>query len=84
MADIGPRKTVNLPTDATPAEIASVYMEGWKQGLKTIAIYRDGCKRTQPLNTAASKSDSRTPEKRTSLEYVGKAAPPQPVRRKRI
>ncbi len=51
-------KTVNLPTDATPDEIAGVYMEGWKQGLKAIAIYRDGCKRTQPLNTAASKSDT--------------------------
>jgi ribonucleoside-diphosphate reductase alpha chain len=75
-------KTVNLPTDATPDEIATVYMEGWKQGLKAIAIYRDGCKRTQPLNTAASKSDSWTPEKRTSLEYVGKAAPPEPIRRK--
>ena len=48
-------KTVNLPPDATPEEIAGVYMEGWKQGLKAIAIYRDGCKRTQPLNTAASK-----------------------------
>jgi ribonucleoside-diphosphate reductase alpha chain len=75
-------KTVNLPTDATPDEIAQVYLEGWKQGLKAIAIYRDGCKRTQPLNTAASKSDSWTPEKRSSLEYVGKAAPPQPIRRK--
>jgi len=75
-------KTVNLPTDATPDEIATVYMEGWKQGLKAIAIYRDGCKRTQPLNTAASKSDSWTPEKRSSLEYVGKAALPQPIRRK--
>jgi ribonucleoside-diphosphate reductase alpha chain len=75
-------KTVNLPTDATPDEIATVYMEGWKQGLKAIAIYRDGCKRTQPLNTAASKSDAWTPVKRSSLEYVGKAAPPQPVRRK--
>jgi len=69
-------KTVNLPPDATPEEIAGVYMEGWKQGLKAIAIYRDGCKRTQPLNTAASKSDSRFPEKRTSLEYVGKATAP--------
>jgi ribonucleoside-diphosphate reductase alpha chain len=77
-------KTVNLPPDATPDEIAGVYMEGWKQGLKAIAIYRDGCKRTQPLNTAASKSDSKTPEKRSSLEYVGKAvAPaPSPYRRK--
>src|SRR5262249_5886939 len=76
-------KTVNLPTDATPEEIAGVYMEGWKRGLKAIAIYRDGCKRTQPLNTAASMADSKTPEKRTSLEYVGKAVPPAgPFRRK--
>ena len=72
-------KTVNLPTDASPEEIAGVYMEGWKQGLKAIAIYRDGCKRTQPLNTAASKSDSKTPEKRSSLEYVGKAVAPAPA-----
>ncbi|HXM77375.1 MAG TPA: vitamin B12-dependent ribonucleotide reductase, partial [Thermoanaerobaculia bacterium] len=80
-------KTVNLPPDATPEEIAGVYMEGWKQGLKAIAIYRDGCKRTQPLNTSASMSDSKSPEKRTSLEYVGKAVPPAapagaPFRRK--
>ncbi len=71
-------KTVNLPPDATPEEIAGVYMEGWKQGLKAIAIYRDGCKRTQPLNTAASKSDTKHPEARGSFEYVGKAVPPAP------
>ena len=72
-------KTVNLPPDATPDEIAGVYMEGWKQGLKAIAIYRDGCKRTQPLNTAASKSDTKSPTARGSLEYVGKATPPVPA-----
>jgi ribonucleoside-diphosphate reductase alpha chain len=71
-------KTVNLPPDATPEEIAGVYMEGWKQGLKAIAIYRDGCKRTQPLNTAASRSDTKHPEARGSFEYVGKAVPPAP------
>ncbi|HTO88175.1 MAG TPA: vitamin B12-dependent ribonucleotide reductase [Thermoanaerobaculia bacterium] len=72
-------KTVNLPTDATPEEIAGVYMDGWKHGLKAIAIYRDGCKRTQPLNTAASRSDTRNPEKRTTLEYIGKATAPVPA-----
>jgi len=72
-------KTVNLPPDATPDEIAGVYMEGWKQGLKAIAIYRDGCKRTQPLNTAASKSDTKSPTARGTLEYVGKAAAPVPA-----
>jgi ribonucleoside-diphosphate reductase alpha chain len=50
-------KTVNLPNDATVEDIADVYVQGWRMGLKAIAIYRDGCKRTQPLNTAASKND---------------------------
>ncbi len=45
-------KTVNVPTDATPDDIAETYMEAWKLGLKAIAIYRDGSKRTQPLNTS--------------------------------
>jgi ribonucleoside-diphosphate reductase alpha chain len=44
-------KTVNMPNEATVDDIMQTYMEGWKQGLKSIAIYRDGCKRTQPLNT---------------------------------
>ncbi len=44
-------KTVNLPSDVTPEDIERVYMEAWKLGLKAIAIYRDGSKRTQPLVT---------------------------------
>lgn len=43
-------KTVNLPSDITPAEIASVYEESWRLGLKCIALYRDGCKASQPLS----------------------------------
>jgi ribonucleoside-diphosphate reductase alpha chain len=46
-------KTVNMPRDATVEEIAQAYMSGWKLGVKALAIYRDGCKRTQPLNTSA-------------------------------
>ena len=48
-------KTVNLPADATIEDVEDAYMEAWKLGLKAIAIYRDGCKRTQPLST--SKTD---------------------------
>ena len=48
-------KTVNLPTDATVEEIEQTYMESWKLGLKCIAIYRDGCKRSQPLSTSLDK-----------------------------
>jgi ribonucleoside-diphosphate reductase alpha chain len=44
-------KTVNMPEAATPEEIEQVYLEGWKQGLKAIAIYRDNSKRSQPLST---------------------------------
>ena len=44
-------KTVNLPSSATVDEIMNTYIEGWKLGLKAIAIYRDGSKRSAPLNT---------------------------------
>jgi ribonucleoside-diphosphate reductase alpha chain len=44
-------KTVNLPEDATVDDVMQAYVEGWKLGLKALAIYRDGSKRTQPLNT---------------------------------
>ena len=48
-------KTVNMPEAATAEEIETVYLEGWKQGLKAIAIYRDGSKRSQPLSTGKKK-----------------------------
>ncbi|MFH1843671.1 MAG: vitamin B12-dependent ribonucleotide reductase [bacterium] len=44
-------KTVNVPNEATVDEIAQAFIEAWKMGLKAIAIYRDGSKRLQPLNT---------------------------------
>ena len=44
-------KTVNMPTEATPEEIAGAYQLAWKEGVKALAIYRDGSKRTQPLST---------------------------------
>ncbi len=45
-------KTVNMPGSATVEDIEKAYLEAWKRGLKAIAVYRDGCKRTQPLNTS--------------------------------
>ncbi len=44
-------KTVNMPRNTTPEDIAKAYMDGWKLGLKALAIYRDGSKESQPLNT---------------------------------
>jgi ribonucleoside-diphosphate reductase alpha chain len=48
-------KTVNMPEAATPEEIERVYLEGWKLGLKAIAVYRDNSKRSQPLSTGKKK-----------------------------
>lgn len=47
-------KTVNLPSEATVEDIQHAYVEAWKMGLKCVAIYRDGSKRSQPLNTRKS------------------------------
>ncbi len=47
-------KTVNLPEDATVADIAQTYVEAWKLGIKAVAIYRDNCKRSQPMNVKKS------------------------------
>jgi ribonucleoside-diphosphate reductase alpha chain len=56
-------KTVNLAKDATAEEIMDIYIEAWRLGLKAVAIYRDGSKRTQPLttklDTGAAGSDAR-------------------------
>jgi len=50
-------KTVNMPQEATVEDIMDAYIEGWRLGLKAIAIYRDGSKRSQPLNTTKSNGD---------------------------
>ena len=62
-------KTVNLPTEATVEDIEAVYEEGWRLGLKAVALYRDGCKASQPLSTGGEKkkekkaeADTLTPE----------------------
>ncbi len=49
-------KTVNLPNEATVQDVADIYTLGWRLGLKAIAVYRDGSKRTQPLSIADSSS----------------------------
>ncbi|HEX8938772.1 MAG TPA: vitamin B12-dependent ribonucleotide reductase [Candidatus Limnocylindrales bacterium] len=50
-------KTVNMPEAAAAEDIEQVYLEGWKLGLKAIAIYRDNSKRSQPLSTGKKKDD---------------------------
>jgi ribonucleoside-diphosphate reductase alpha chain len=67
-------KTINMPNDATVEQIIEAYVEAWRLGLKAVAIYRDGCKRVQPLATG---------EKKTEPQQVpATVAEPTPVRRR--
>ncbi len=49
-------KTVNLPESATVEDISEAYLQAWKLGLKAVAVYRDGCKKSQPLSAAGTKT----------------------------
>jgi ribonucleoside-diphosphate reductase alpha chain len=82
-------KTVNLPNNASVEDIMEAYLQAWKLGLKAVAIYRDGCKQSQPLSAAGSatalskKEDAGT---RTGMaaphEEENLNAPPRAVRHK--
>lgn len=53
-------KTVNMPEASTVEDIANIYQESWRLGLKAVAIYRDGCKRSQPLSTGKESNVAKT------------------------
>jgi ribonucleoside-diphosphate reductase alpha chain len=73
-------KTINVPETSTVEDIEEAYVQAWKLGLKAVAIYRDGCKKTQPLNTAKPIAKTDTfPSPVTSGGVVGK---PEPIRRR--
>jgi ribonucleoside-diphosphate reductase alpha chain len=61
-------KTVNLPESATVEEIADVYLQGWKYGLKALAVYRDNCKVGQPLSDGKSKSSDSSKDEAPAAE----------------
>ncbi|HZD13300.1 MAG TPA: hypothetical protein VE177_07270, partial [Candidatus Binatus sp.] len=65
-------KTVNMPNNITVQEIVDTYVAAWRMGLKAIAIYRDGSKRTQPLTTKLEKLD-KVKQERTDEKVVYKA-----------
>ena len=58
-------KTVNMPKDSTPEDVGNAYMEGWKLGLKALAVYRDGSKGVQPLNTKNGADKEEKEKKKT-------------------
>src|SRR5579871_6432992 len=82
-------KTVNLPENATVEDISEAYIQAWKLGLKAVAVYRDGCKKSQPLSaagtaTALSRKEegSRTGVSASQQEEENLNAPPRAVRHK--
>ncbi len=62
-------KTVNMPESATVEEVADIYFQGWKMGIKALAIYRDNCKVGQPLSGGKGKNDG------SKAEVVAEVAP---------
>jgi len=62
-------KTVNVPESATVDDIEKIHFEGWKLGLKALAIYRDNCKVGQPLSNAKAKKDVAEKEREKVVEY---------------
>jgi len=81
-------KTVNLPEQASVDDIMEAYIQSWKLGLKAVAIYRDGCKKSQPLSAAGTKTavsgkeDARTGVSAPHVEEEDLHAPPKAVRHK--
>ncbi len=58
-------KTINMPKEATVEDVMQAYIDGWQLGLKSVAIYRDGSKRTQPMNTGKTDAPyAKTPEEK--------------------
>jgi ribonucleoside-diphosphate reductase alpha chain len=80
-------KTVNLPENASVEDIMEAYLQAWKLGLKAVAVYRDGCKKSQPLSAAGTKtaqsSAGVSPASSTrETEEENLNAPPRAVRHK--
>jgi ribonucleoside-diphosphate reductase alpha chain len=79
-------KTVNLPENASVEDIMEAYLQAWKLGLKAVAIYRDGCKKSQPLSAAGTKTaQSGKDDARIAAAHVEEEdlnAPPRAVRHK--
>ena len=70
-------KTVNMPNSVTVDEIMQTYVNSWKMGLKAIAIYRDGSKRTQPLTTSLDEKEKGKPLEKVAYKPLRKRLPDQ-------
>ncbi|MGI0071839.1 MAG: vitamin B12-dependent ribonucleotide reductase [Thermoplasmata archaeon] len=75
----GASKTINLPNDASVEDIEKIYLEAWRHGIKSVALYRDGCKASQPFETGKGRAGApggprgptreRLPDERDALTH---------------
>ncbi|MGB7957237.1 MAG: vitamin B12-dependent ribonucleotide reductase, partial [Minisyncoccia bacterium] len=72
-------KTVNLPNEATVEDVAEAYAESWRQGIKAVAIYRDGSKGTQPLNVSMDEKREPSPLDAAATRVLAQLAARQPA-----
>ena len=79
-------KTINMPEEASVEDVMDAYMESWKLGLKAVAIYRDNCKRSQPMSSGAgNKMDKKAPSNLGGTQIVERIVEKiveRPMRRK--
>jgi len=75
-------KTINMPSDSTQQDVLQAFLLAWRLGLKAVAIYRDGCKRTQPLNTSRDEKKSADVAPAAAPAAVAPVTEFQPVRRR--
>ncbi len=71
-------KTVNLPNEATIEDVQKIYEEGHRLGLKAVALYRDGCKASQPLSSSGDSKKEKEKDKVEAIEVMAPKAP-EPV-----
>jgi ribonucleoside-diphosphate reductase alpha chain len=81
-------KTVNLPNESTVEDIKDTYVQAWEMGLKAIAVYRDGCKMSQPLNSAEKTKEVANPDaiytKKDLDDAIAQALQLAPSRRREL
>lgn len=77
-------KTINLPNEITPEEIEKLYLESWRSGLKAVALYRDGSKMCQPLNSKSDEKKKPVPDAEAEEGIAAAAAAAAPTEQPKV
>jgi ribonucleoside-diphosphate reductase alpha chain len=77
-------KTVNIPTESTVEDVEEIYLQGWRLGLKAVALYRDGCKLSQPLSSGTKKEAAETKAETAAVATEPQAKLTPELKRRRL